>query len=135
MVYVQLRIRPRKWDVQNSLEFWDTNRSRNLGQTTRPSDYQQQQKKKRICRIVDFAVQADHKVKLKKSEKRDKYQDLSRELKKQNKKQTIEHENNSNTNYDWRTKYGHQKIGEGTGEHGNKRTRRHPQYYNIVEIC
>ena len=34
------------------------------------------------CRIVDFAVPADHRVKLKESEKRDKYLDLARELKK-----------------------------------------------------
>ena len=32
--------------------------------------------------IVDFAVPADHKLKLKESEKRDKFQDLARELKK-----------------------------------------------------
>ena len=35
---------------------------------------------------MDFAVAADHRVKLKESEKRDKYQDLARELK------TIEYE-------------------------------------------
>ena len=34
------------------------------------------------CRIVDFAVQADHRVKLKGSEKKDKYVDLSRKVKK-----------------------------------------------------
>ena len=33
-------------------------------------------------RIVDFAVPADHRVKLKECEKRDKYLDLTRELKK-----------------------------------------------------
>ena len=38
-------------------------------------------KKERTCRIVDFAVPADHIVKLKDSEKRDKYVDLDRELK------------------------------------------------------
>ena len=38
--------------------------------------------KKRTCRIVDFAVPADHRVKLKESEKIDKYLDLARELKK-----------------------------------------------------
>ena len=40
-------------------------------------------KKKRICKIVDFAVPADHRIKLKESEKKDKYLDLARELKKQ----------------------------------------------------
>ena len=39
--------------------------------------------KKRTCRVVDFALPADHRVKLKKSEKKDKYMDLSRELKQQ----------------------------------------------------
>ena len=37
--------------------------------------------KKRTCRIVDIAVPANHRVKLKESEKRDKYVDLARELK------------------------------------------------------
>ena len=39
-------------------------------------------KKKRICKIVDFAVPADHRINLKESEKKDKYLDLGRELKK-----------------------------------------------------
>ena len=39
-------------------------------------------KKKKICKIVDFAVPADHRMKLKECEKRDKYLDLARELKK-----------------------------------------------------
>ena len=43
-------------------------------------------KKGRICRIVEFAVSADHRVKLKECEKRNKYLDLARELKK-----TVEH--------------------------------------------
>ena len=36
----------------------------------------------KICKIVDFAVPADHRIKLKECEKRDKYLDLARELKK-----------------------------------------------------
>ena len=39
-------------------------------------------KRKRICKIVDFAVPADHRINLKESEKNDKYLDLARELKK-----------------------------------------------------
>ena len=39
-------------------------------------------KKKRICKIVAFTVLADHKINLKESEKKDKYLDLARELKK-----------------------------------------------------
>ena len=38
--------------------------------------------KKRICKIVNFAAPADHRIKLKKCEKKDKYLDLARELKK-----------------------------------------------------
>ena len=39
-------------------------------------------KKKRICKIVDFAVPADHRINLKECEKKGKYLDLARELKK-----------------------------------------------------
>ena len=39
-------------------------------------------KRKRICKIVDFAVPADHRINLKESEKKDKYLNLARELKK-----------------------------------------------------
>ena len=39
-------------------------------------------KKKRICKIVDFAVPVDHRVNLKECEKKDKYLDLARWLKK-----------------------------------------------------
>ena len=39
-------------------------------------------KKKGTCKIVDLAVPADHKIKLKESEKKVKYFDLTWELKK-----------------------------------------------------
>ena len=58
---------------------WHTHGSPNLGQKTRPNDNQQ---KKRICKIVDFAVLVDRWIKLKECEKKDKYLDLARELKK-----------------------------------------------------
>ena len=35
----------------------------------------------RTCRIVEFAILADHKVKLKENEERAEYVDLARELK------------------------------------------------------
>ena len=38
--------------------------------------------KKRTCKIVDFGVQADHRIKLKECELKDKYHNLARELKK-----------------------------------------------------
>ena len=36
----------------------------------------------RICKIVDFAVPADHRIKLKEYEKKDEYLDFAGELKK-----------------------------------------------------
>ena len=62
---------------------WHTPRSPNIGQKTRTYNNQQQKKKKkRICKIVDFAVLDDHRIKLKECEKKDKYLDFARELKK-----------------------------------------------------
>ena len=47
-------------------------------------------KKNRMWKIVDFAVPADHRINLKESEKKDKYLDFVRELKKlRNMKVTI----------------------------------------------
>ena len=40
------------------------------------------QKKKRTCIIVDFAVPADHRIKLKEGQKKDEYLNLAWELKK-----------------------------------------------------
>ena len=48
---------------------WHTHGSPNPGQKTRPYNNQQ---KKRICKIVDFAVPADHRIKLKECEKKNK---------------------------------------------------------------
>ena len=53
-------------------------------------------KKRRIYKIGDFAVPADHRIKLKECEKKDKYLDLARELKK-----TMEYEGDNYTNCDW----------------------------------
>ena len=39
-------------------------------------------KKKRTCRIVDFIVPTDHEEKIKENEKRNKYLDLVREVRK-----------------------------------------------------
>ena len=55
--------------------------------------------KKRTCRIVEFAVQDTHRVKLKESKKRDKYLDLAREMK------TVEYESNGETNCNWCARY------------------------------
>ena len=50
--------------------------------------------KERADRIVDFAVPADHRVKLKESENRDKYLEPNK---------TMEHEGDGDTNYNWGT--------------------------------
>ena len=59
---------------------WDFDKQTDHLISTRP--YNNQQQKKKIYKIVDFAVPADHRIKLKECEKRDKYLDLARELKK-----------------------------------------------------
>ena len=74
-------------------------------------------KKKGICKIVDFAVPADHRIKLKEKEKKDKYVDLAKELKK-----NMEHESDVYTNCNWCSWYSHQRNDKGTGWLGNKRT-------------
>ena len=62
------------------MELWHTHGSPNLGQKIRPDN--NQQKKKRTGRIFYFAVSAEHIIKLKEWEKKVKYLDLARELKK-----------------------------------------------------
>ena len=57
---------------------WDfeiQNRSSNLGQTARPSD--SPTKIREPAEECDFAVSADHEIKLKESEKGNKYLDLA----------------------------------------------------------
>ena len=66
---------------------------------------------------MDFAVSAEHRVKLKESEKKDKYLDLTRELKK-----TIEHEGDNYTNCDSCFRYSNWRITKGTGGLGSWRT-------------
>ena len=62
------------------------NESPNIGQTTRSYNNNHiNTQKKRTCRIVDFAVLAYHSVKLKESEKKDKYLDHARASTKKNK--------------------------------------------------
>ena len=83
MLYVQPRICLGEWDAQTPMRFWDTNGSPNLGQTTGSYNQQQKKKKKKItCKIVDFAVPTDHKMKFIERKKKDIYLDLVRELEK-----------------------------------------------------
>ena len=74
-----------------------TNGSSDLGQKIRPYNNQKKKKKKkRTCKIVDFAVPADHRIKLKEGEKKDKYLDLAREL-----KNTMEYKGDNCSKCDW----------------------------------
>ena len=53
-------------------------------------------KKKRTCKIIDFVISAYHRVKIKESEKKAKYLDLTRECIK-----TVEHESDVYTTCNW----------------------------------
>ena len=68
---------------------------------------------------MDFAVSADHRIKLKESSKKYKYFDLGRELNK-----TMERDVDDYTNCDWCIRYSNYRISKGTGghaEHPNNR--------------
>ena len=86
-------------------------------------------KKKRTGKIGDFTVLADHRVKLKENEKKDKYLDLARELKK-----TVGHESDVYTNCNRFYWYCHQRVIKETGGLGNKRTSGDHLNYCIIEI-
>ena len=62
---------------------WDFNIKTDYLIPTRRPDLIIINKNKRICKIVDFTVPEDHRINLKECEKKDKYLDLARELKKQ----------------------------------------------------
>ena len=70
MVYVQTSICPR----------WDFNIQTDQIISARRPDLYKINKKERTCKIVDFAVPADPRIKLKENEKKDKYLDLAREF-------------------------------------------------------
>ena len=79
MLYTQPRIHPEKWDAQTSLGF--EIQTDQLISARRP-DLVRVSIKKRVYWIGEFAVPVDHWIKLKESEKKDKYLDLAKELKK-----------------------------------------------------
>ena len=83
--------------------------------------------KKRTCQIVDFAILADHIVKLKECKKREKYLDLARELKKNR-------EHDRDTHHNWYIQYSHKRIGTGTGGLGNKTMSGDHPNYSIIKI-
>ena len=77
-------------DTQMPTGYWHTNGSPNMGPTTRLYNNQPKKKKKNLqnCRIYR------HRLKLKESEKKGKYLDLARKLK----KKSMEHEIHVNSN-------------------------------------
>ena len=76
---------------------------------------------------MDFSVPADHRVKLKENEKRDKYLDLARELKK-----TVKHEGDTNCN--WCTWNDLQGLSKRAGRVRNRRMSGDYPNYSIVEV-
>ena len=62
------------------VSFWDTNRSPNPDQKTRPSNNEQKKQKNKKKNRVDFDISVDHRVKIKENEKCDKYLDLAWEI-------------------------------------------------------
>ena len=67
--------------------------------------------KKRKCRMMEFAVVTDHKVRVKENEKRDKYLVVARELEK-----TMGDEGDSETNCNWCTWNDSQRLAKGLQE-------------------
>ena len=85
-------------------------------------------KKKELTEKLTLPSLADYRVKLKESQKGDKYLDLASKLKK-----TTEHEVDGDSNCNWYIRYSHQKINKGTGRLGNTRTNTDHPNDSIVE--
>ena len=64
--------------LENDKLLWDFDIQTDLLISARRPDFIIINQKKKIFKIVDFAVPADHRIKLKECEKRDKYLDLAR---------------------------------------------------------
>ena len=78
--------------------------------------------KKKTCDIMGVSLSADPTVKINESEKRDKYLDLAREPEK-----TVEHEGGGDTNFNWRTWNGPQRLFQVDGSVVNRSLNRdHP---------
>ena len=76
-----------------------------------------------------FAVLADNKAKMIESEKKDKYLDHARKLKK-----TIGHEGDCDSSCDWFTWNDHYRISKGIERFATKRTSGDHLDYNILKI-
>ena len=74
------------WDIERETDHLISARQPDLVKVKKKKkkkkeEKEKKKKEKRICRILNFAVLADHGVKLRESEKRDKYLDITEELK------------------------------------------------------
>ena len=87
----------------------------------------------RIYRIVNFAVPKDHRVKIKESEKRNKYLDVAREKQKK-KTTTMEYEGDDDTICNRCARNNPQRIGKGSRRLINQIISRDHPYYSIVKI-
>ena len=77
---------------------------------------------------MDFAVPAEHKVKLKEGEKKVRFLELASKLK------NNRHKSNGYTNCNWYSWYSHQRFGTGTGGERKKRTSGDHLNFSIVKI-
>ena len=84
-------------------------------------------KENQPCHLVDFTIPVDHRVKMKASNRIDKYLDLDKEQKKN--KKTVEHEVESDIN--WNSP---QRPGKTTGGMGNQRKNQDDPVYSVVNI-
>ena len=83
--------------------------------------------KKRTCWIVDFAIPANPRVKIKENKIRDKYLNLAREQKKK-------HESDSDTSCNWCAWNDPQRLVKGAGRVGDRGTSRDRPNYIIFKI-
>ena len=69
-------------DTHKLLCDFDVDGSSIFDRQNRPYNNNNNNNNKRTCKIVDLAVPSDHRIKLKENEKKSKYLDLAKELKK-----------------------------------------------------
>ena len=85
-------------------------------------------RKERISKIVDFAVLADHRIKLKGLEKKDKFLEPCKGIEK-----TMEPVGDNYTNCNWCFWYSNKRIIKGTGGLRRWRTSGDHPNYSIIE--
>ena len=78
---------------------------------------------------MDFAVTANHRLRLKESEKKDKYLDIARKFLK-----TVGYKSDDYTDCNWCSWYSYQRIDTKTGGPGNNRTSRDYPSQRIIKI-